>query len=460
MNFLQTTWTFLTTSNEDLINVIFNNWGIPFIFIEAAVNILLVITILNLSYTKKQFAISILLLPLLSGISNTLLPKPYCVFVNMLLYPIIITFIFRANFIKAVIGQIAPLVITSVFETMYVKLASILFSLSYEQLLYTPLLRIISSLLIYFSTYLVYRIIRYYKLNIIFFESMSRKSKLILGLNFILAFVAIAMQFYMIGFYVSNLPFSISVVSIISIIAYFSISIFSLLKTTKLEKTSQSLEEAQLYNKTLKLLHDNLRIFKHDFSNIMQSIEGYIVNDDMNGLSEYYKCIKDDCNGLNNLTALSPKLINDSALYSLIASKYLLAEETGITFNVSICVNFKNINASSYTLTRILGILLDNAIDAAKKSEEKEIIFEVSGPYNNSNIQKYVISVHNSYSNKDVNLDRIREKGYTSKTDEEGSHGLGLWEVNNILRRSKNMNLHTTKNDNFFKQDLEIYDNK
>ncbi len=459
MNLLQTIWNLLTTPNEGIVGIIFNNWGIPLVFIEISVTILLITTILNLSYTKKQFAISVLSLAFLLGISNTILPKPYSVYTIAILYPLVITLVFKANTIKAFLAQIIPTVISAILETIYCKLGSALFNMSYEELLLTPLSRIIIVLLIYTSIYLIYRIIKYYKVNIAFIENISKKNKIILALNLFFAFVAICMQFYMIGFFISNLPVAITLISTISLIAYFSISIYSLLKTAKLEETSQSLEEAQLYNKTLKLLHDNLRIFKHDFSNIMQSIEGYIVNKDMDGLAEYYKGIKNECNNSNNLTALSPKLINDPALYSLIASKYLLAEESNITFNVSICVNFSDIKVSPYILTRILGILLDNAIEAAKTSEEKEICFDVSGPFKNSNVKKYIISIQNTYSNKDVDLERIREKGYTSKNEEEGSHGLGLWEVNKILKRSKNLNLHTTKNDKYFKQDLEIFDN-
>ena len=459
MNLLQTIWNILTTPNECIVGIIFNNWGIPFVFIEVAVTILLITTILNLSYTKKQFTIAILLLAFLLGVSNTLLPNPYCVYISAILYPIIITIVLKANPIKTFFAQIVPLVISLTLETIYCKLGSSIFNMSYEELLSTPLSRIIIVLLIYTSIYLIYRSVKYYKLNITFIENMSKKNKLIIILNFTFAVFAIGMQFYVVDFYVDSLPSFITLVSIISLIVYFSISIFSLLKTAKLEETSKYLEEAQLYNKTLKLLHENLRIFKHDFSNIMQSIEGYIVNKDMDGLTEYYKGIKNECNNSNNLTALSPKLINDPALYSLIASKYLLAEESNITFNVSICVNFSDINVSPYILTRILGILLDNAIEAAKTSNEKEICFNVSGPFKNSNVKKYVISIQNTYSNKDIDLDRIREKGYTSKNDEEGSHGLGLWEVNKILKRSKNLNLHTTKNNKYFKQDIEIFDN-
>ncbi len=459
MNFFQTIWTTLTTPNEGLVGIIFNDFGIPFIFIELIINILLVTSILNISYTKKQMVISVLLLALVSSIISMFLPKIYCSYIYFILDIIILSFIFKANPLKMFIALIIPNVIIAVFETIFLKIFSSLFNMSYEELALTLLPRIIIFATVYFVMYLIYRIIKYYKLNISVIENISKKNKIVIVLNFVFALIAIAMQFYVVAFYIQILPISITLISIVSLIAYFSISIFSLLKTSKLEQTSRSLEEAQLYNKTLKLLHDNLRIFRHEFANIMQCIEGYITNNDMKGLENYYKGIKNECNNSNNLTALSPKLITDPALYSLIASKYLTAEEAGVTFNISICVNFNDIKTTPYILTRILGILLDNAIDAAKDSDEKEIFFEVTSS-TSASIEKHVICIQNSYSNKDVDLDRIREKGYTSKTYEEGSHGIGLWEVNRILKRSKNLNLHTTKDDKYFIQDLEIFDIK
>lgn len=450
-------WTMLTTPNEGLMGIIFNKWGIPFIFIEISLHVLLFTTVFNITATRRQKIISILLLSLLSCISNTILPKPYSSYINMVLYPIFIMLIFKVKLLKAVLAEFIPTITIVVLETIFCKIGIILFNISYEELYLIPLSRLFITVLIYLSTYLIYRLIKHYRINIILIEGMSKRSKFILILNSVFAIIAIAMQFYIIGFYLDKLPVFITLMSTISLIVYFSISIFSLLKTAKLEITSQSLEEAQLYNKTLQLLHDNMRIIKHDFSNIMQSIAGYIANDDMKGLEKYYKSVNKEYDNLNNLAALDPSLINDPALYSLIASKYLLAEQENVNFNVSIKPHFDKIPVSPYILTRILGILLDNAVEAAKNSVEKEIFFEVTGPYENTKFTKYVISIRNSYSNKDVNIDRTREKGFTSKTEEKGSHGLGLWEVNKILNKSDNLNLFTTKTKELFIQDLEIF---
>ncbi len=286
-------------------------------------------------------------------------------------------------------------------------------------------------------------------------KSSSRKTIFILAFDCLFIIFVICIQFFIIKNSTQNLPLFITLLTTASLVVYYLLSNAS--KTIRLAKASKSLEDAKLYNKNLQLLHDNLRCFKHDMANTMQCIGGYIANDNMEGLKRYYRNVQNECNNINNLTALNPSLINDSGLYSLLTSKYTLAEKDGLKFNVSICTNFDKLNIPSFLLTKILGILLDNAIDAARNSKEKEIYFEVNAPMKVSSVHKSIISIENSYANKDVDIDRIREKGYTSKSTESNSHGLGLWEVNKILKKSKNLNLYTSKDEKFFRQQLEIY---
>ena len=123
--------------------------------------------------------------------------------------------------------------------------------------------------------------------------------------------------------------------------------------------------------------------------------------------------------------------------------------------NFEIFLDLKTLNIKTYDLTRILGILLDNAIEASSKCEEKIINITIR---KDNKVNRQLFIIENTYANKDVNTDRIFEKGYTSKIEDDGqSHGLGLWEVRKILKKNNNLNLFTTKDSKLFKQQLEIY---
>ena len=64
--------------------------------------------------------------------------------------------------------------------------------------------------------------------------------------------------------------------------------------------------------------------------------------------------------------------------------------------------------------------------------------------------------IENTYVDKEINIDRIFEKDFSTKSKQTNS-GLGLWEVRQILKKSNNLDLFTTKNEEFFRQQFEIY---
>ena len=227
--------------------------------------------------------------------------------------------------------------------------------------------------------------------------------------------------------------------------------LLTLFEYRKLRKTKKSLEEANLRVKNLELLYDDLRSFRHDFLNIIQVIDGYIKTNDMDSLKNYYDGIKKDCNDLNIKSALSTDIISEPGIYNLITSKYYKAKNIGLDFNINILTKISSFSVSPYILSRILGILMDNAIEAACNSIEKKITFEIIPTSNKINI-----TLMNSYSNKDVDLDKIYEKGITSKKDDHKSHGIGLWKINKILEHYDNMNLRSSKSNDYFIQTLEI----
>lgn len=219
----------------------------------------------------------------------------------------------------------------------------------------------------------------------------------------------------------------------------------------KLEKTTADLEQEKLYNKTLQILHDNVRAFKHDFSNIIAGIGGYIATKDMDGLEKYYKQLLQDCNQVNNLSSLSPDSINNPAIYTVLANKYYKADSLGIKINLETFVDFNSLHMSIYEFTRVLGILMDNAIEAASECDKKIINVIIR---NDVQCNRQLLIIENTYNNKDVDIDRLPEKGYSTKPN---NTGLGLWEVNKIIQRHKNLACFTSKTPEFFKQQFEIY---
>ena len=243
-----------------------------------------------------------------------------------------------------------------------------------------------------------------------------KKDIIIIITFFILFLLFLALFIFSICFYKNDIPYLVIVLLSFLLISYLGISIFNLYNIKKFKNILGTLEATKLHNKSLQNLYDSVRTFKHDFFNIIQSIDGYIKTGDASALCSYYNEIKFECNNLNNLSALDPNFIDDAAMYNLIATKYYKAADLGISFDIHFLVKLSSLNISSYVFSRILGILLDNAIEAATSSKEKQINLEiVPVPCFDTSKQLANIIIENTYSNKDVDLDRICEKGFTSK---------------------------------------------
>lgn len=447
MEIFQTIWTALTTENELLTNIIF----IPEVFLESIISMLLFTTLLNISYTKKTKIKYVVIFSILVNLSTFIIPNPYCSLLNLFIQFFCIKYIFKTNSLKTILSIVIPVVITVLSESLIVKLAMTIFNFNINTLSVIPIYRLILTLSIQFLIFIIYLLIKYSKFQISLLEDMSKNSKKIFIINSIFAILAIIIQFLITGFYLNKLPIYIVVFSNISLIAYFLLSIYSLSKTTQLELTSLNLEQEKESNRILKNLQDDLRGFRHDFSNILCTIGGYVLVKDMDGLSKYYSQIQKDITKINNLGALNYDSINNPAIFTLIASKYSRALELGIEMNINVFLNLNNLNMKIYEFTRVLGILLDNAIEAAKDCDEKVINLEI---FKEPNRNRQILLIENTYNNKNVDTEKIYEKNYSTK---QGNSGLGLWEVRQILKRNNNLNLFTSKNARLFKQQLEMY---
>ena len=171
----------------------------------------------------------------------------------------------------------------------------------------------------------------------------------------------------------------------------------------------------------------------------------------MDGLKKYYSQLEVDCRRANNLSALNPDTINNPAIYSILASKYHKADELGIKVNLEIFLDLNKLNMKIYEFTRLLGILLDNAIEATYECTEKIINVYIRKDFK---IKRQLLIIENTYNNKEIDVEKIFEKGYSTK---DSNTGLGLWEVRQIIKKNNNLNLYTSKDNKFFKQQLEIY---
>ncbi len=448
MNVLNNFWIAISTPNEELIKVI----SIPLLMlIEAPLSFLLISNIFNIKFSKKQRIFYILTTGIIAVIASLFMKWPYNIIFNYATIFIILYFIMKVNFVKSLIATIFPSIVFNLTGYLLANPYLSIFHITYEENNTIVIYRIPFVIFNYLMVVIFNLILKYRKITINILENFDKMSKSIITFNFIFGFLCIFLQGILSVKYIDILPIEFTFFNFICLLVYFVLSFYSLAKIMKLVTTTQKLESAEEYNKTLHILHDSVRGFKHDFDNIVTTIGGYIKTNDMEGLTNYYSQLEEDCAKVNNLYILNPDIINNPGIYNLLTTKYSEAEEKGIKVNLTFLLDLNDLHMKIYEFARILGILLDNAIDAASECDEKilNIVFR-----NETKNNRNIILVENTYKDKNVDLNEIFNKGVTGK---DNHTGLGLWEVRQILNKNNNINLHTNKNEKYFTQQLEIY---
>ncbi|MBR1653452.1 MAG: GHKL domain-containing protein [Clostridia bacterium] len=450
MELLHNLWNIVSTEDENLIKYVI----LTLTFVEIYVTMKLFTSILDINYTKKQRNIYVVVMSFLFIAFTILIPKQFSIFINLIIIPCVVKLVFKTTPIKAILAEIIPMVVMTLFETIYLKICLNLFGIDFEACSNIIIYRVPFMLFIYLTLFILSKIVKFVKLNLNSFESLNKTYKRLLIINMILIIICIGLQFYLIVFYNSTLPIAITIISLVFLLTYSAVSIYSIIKTINLEVTKTNLEQSQLQNKTLELLYNNIRAFKHDFSNIITAFGGYIYAKDMTGLENYYDKILDECHINNNLSTLNPEVINNAAIYNILATKYYKADELGIDIDLQVFINLNNLKMDVYDFSRILGILLDNAIEAASQCEKKNIKIEIRDIKPR---RCQILTIENTYLNKDIDISRLSEKGYTSKTNDKENHGIGLWQVAKMVKKHNNVLLDTSKDDEYFRQELAIY---
>ena len=447
MEILNNIWTALSTPNEGLQNYIYAS----LIFVENFLTMKLFLTILNIKSNKRCQLYYTLSMSCISLISLYIIPTPFNILSNYILMVLLINKLFKLSLLKSIFSAVSSAVIFGLIGSLFANPYLTILNISSEQMNSIPIYRLGYLFIMYSFIYLIILIVKYHRLNLTLLEDTNLNTKLIILINIILGLITLIIHSIVIFYYIDVLPMWTTFLSFLSLLIYMGINMYSLTRIMKLTLTTKKLESAESYNNTLRILHDNVREFKHDFDNIVTTIGGYIKTEDIEGLKKYYLELEDDCERVNNLYVLNPEIINNDGIYNLLTRKYNEADSKNIKVNISFLLDLGNLHMKIYEFARILGILLDNAIEASSECEEKIINLSFRSDTKNS---RELIVIENTYNDKNVDTEKIFEKGISGK---ENHTGLGLWEVRKIIKKNNNINLHTSKNDKFFSQTLEIY---
>ncbi|PQF25462.1 sensor histidine kinase [Enterococcus mundtii] len=220
----------------------------------------------------------------------------------------------------------------------------------------------------------------------------------------------------------------------------------------KIENERKQNQQLSIYMKELEKQNDEIRKIRHDYLNIMTTMSGYLEQEDVKGLQVYFsdkirplgeKIEKNDAQ-LGRLT-----YIRIPEIKAILATKLLQAQKSEIRLIVDIVDPVENFHMDTLKLSRALGIILDNAIEAARESEIPQLDISFVEKKN-----EHFILVKNTYRETPP-IHLIFKQGFSTKGE---NRGLGLSNLREIFSDCENVSLNTYVDDekHFFFQEISI----
>jgi two-component system sensor histidine kinase AgrC len=270
--------------------------------------------------------------------------------------------------------------------------------------------------------------------------------------------------FYVFNFsYGERLGYNYGVIALNGIIflLLFAVTVFLMYSVYKVTMGEQAykhrmaqFENLRVYTERLENSYGIMRKFKHDYMNILVTMSGFMKENDMDSLKEYYgerilpisRAFTESDTKLGNLSN-----IKNTALKSLLSSKFVYMMEIGIKAEIELTEPINDLNMDCLDLSRILGIFLDNAMEAAIETEEKEVRFCMF--YKEMDL--YLI-IQNTAIPPTHAISELRSHDFSTKGE---NRGIGLFNVDIILKNYENTIWNTTYEEPYFIQELILIHN-
>lgn len=387
-----------------------------------------------------------LLMVLYSILSLLIIPNQFRLIYFFSITALTLYFIFKIKDIKVILYSFNMEVIMSVSEIV-IALLLVLIGIDSESIVNNNFYNLLTNILIAtFAIGISYvPIVRKLMKNIEILVDKNRRFTKNLFIILIIVYLIVSkngLEFILKSNYYINILFIIGIVAILTIIMK------NELKYEQLEEENkQMLNHVTRYEK---IITDQGKA-NHEFKNQLMVIRGYAQ---MNSpkLIDYVDSLTQDANKTHSSFLISQlNKFPDGGIKGLLYYKLSVIEEHKLNYQISVEKGVKtslnNLNTDVYkNITKVLGVIFDNAIDASSKSKDKKIIIDV---FKEKGFINFNIS--NTYKGK-IDISKVGT-GYTSKGS---GHGYGLKLVNDIIDKNNYLSLENYLEDSCYVTKLKF----
>lgn len=213
---------------------------------------------------------------------------------------------------------------------------------------------------------------------------------------------------------------------------------------------SEEIKHIEEYAKHVEELYSNIRAFKHDYKNILLSLNEYIEEKRYDELEIYFKesILLSERNIERNDFIVKLKNIKILPLKSVLISKLMKANNNSIDIFIDIVEEIDSIHMDHMDSIRVFGILLDNAIEECVKTNDKKLNFAIVKKEKST-----IFIIENSCRENTPCIYKVFENGFSTKGN---NRGIGLYNLKMILNKYGNITLNMEKEKGFFKAEIWI----
>ena len=369
----------------------------------------------------------------------------FVLLVSFFVYSIVFIKMFDLSFINSILISGVFFMLITVMDLIVASVETIFFSLTIART--NIFIAIVSNFLVGGGTYLLYSmpIIQGKIRNLC--RKTNENDSLTIIIFIILLLIVISILYYNItSIFKLNLYYTITS---ISIAIFILLAYFYLDEKDKYQKLSDEYNILFDYVQDFENWIDDELMYRHELKNSLSMLRSMTKNkkvidkiDDMLKVSiivdeEYIEDLKN---------------VPKGGLKGLLYYKIAVAknEKVQMIVDVSSKVTKKIERLTTKQIRNIgivLGIYLDNAIEAAKESKRKQVTLEI---YSLEEEVNFVIS--NTYEGN-VKVEDMNKKGYTTKGK---GHGKGLYYATKTIQKSKYLSTENNVLNDFFIQRLTV----
>ncbi|WP_447551544.1 quorum-sensing sensor histidine kinase AgrC, partial [Staphylococcus haemolyticus] len=241
----------------------------------------------------------------------------------------------------------------------------------------------------------------------------------------------------------------------IGIILFFTVLIIFIsnymIKELRYKRNMEEIETYYEYTLQIESINNEMRKFRHDYVNILTTMSEYIREDDMPGLRQYFNenivPMKDNLQ-MKSIKINGTENLKVRAIKGLVTTKILQAQEKNIPISIEVPELVEHIEMNTIDLSRIIGIITDNAIEASEALEDA--LIRIAFINTDSSVMFIVM---NKCKEDMPRIHELFQERFSTKGE---NRGLGLSTLKEITDSTENVLLDTTIENGYFIQKVEI----